>query len=312
MALHLLDDDLGWLSRGRDGDQSSLLAMDDHDSFVAALAAKNQRWIDGAQGLSPPVITELLDWSGQRMDAYYASMDMLGDGRVSWAGDGPVPIWFDIAQDLTERWVHQMQMREALGRVEGYAARYLPVVLRTFVWAVPGGAPGSRGHGDRSWRIRSGLLRAPLSVHLELTDAEPAHLEFLDHQPLDRCPSDRQPADGHGAERRGAEGEGPHRRRSPQAGPARIEPRRAHRPEVYPVGHFSAHVESPAVEATDLLSIAQRSRPVHQRAFPQIAGRISLVANEAWRAWELRRCCWDPRGHRSHLAMPKQRTPCGR
>ena len=137
LALHLLDDDLGWLSRGRDDDNSGLVLMDDHDSFVAALAAKNQRWIDGAQGLSAPVITELLEWSGQQMDAFYASMDLRGEGHVSWASDGPVPIWFDIAQDLTERWVHQMQMREAVDQPGDHAAGYLSAVLRTFVWALP-------------------------------------------------------------------------------------------------------------------------------------------------------------------------------
>jgi uncharacterized protein (TIGR03083 family) len=137
VVLHLLDDDLGWLSRGRDGDRSGVLPMDDHESFVGALAKKNQRWIDGGQGLSPRVMTELLEWSGGQMDAFYASMDLLGEGRVSWASDRAVPIWFDLAQDLTERWVHQMQIREAVGRVEQYAARYLPVVLRTFVWALP-------------------------------------------------------------------------------------------------------------------------------------------------------------------------------
>ena len=46
-------------------------------------------------------------------------------------------MWFDIAQDLTERWVHQMQMREAVGRVEDYRDAFLPMVLRTFVWALP-------------------------------------------------------------------------------------------------------------------------------------------------------------------------------
>ena len=137
LALHLLDDDLGWLSRGRDGDRSGLVPMDDHESFVAALAAKNQRWVDGAQGLSAPVITELLEWSGQQMDTFYASVDLMGEGHVSWASDGPVPIWFDIAQDLTERWVHQMQIREAVDQLGDYAARYLPAVLRTFVWALP-------------------------------------------------------------------------------------------------------------------------------------------------------------------------------
>jgi hypothetical protein len=71
------------------------------------------------------------------MDDYSASMDLRGEGRVGWASAGPVPIWFDIAQDLTERWVHQMQMREAVDRVDSYSARYLSVVLRTFVWALP-------------------------------------------------------------------------------------------------------------------------------------------------------------------------------
>jgi uncharacterized protein (TIGR03083 family) len=137
VALHLLDDDLGWLSRGRDGDGSGTLPMNDHESFVAALAAKNQRWITGARGLSRPVVIGMLEWAGQQLDDHYASMDLLGDGQVSWASDGSVPSWFDIAQDLTERWVHQMQIREAVDRVEGYQADYLPVVLRTFVWALP-------------------------------------------------------------------------------------------------------------------------------------------------------------------------------
>ena len=120
LVLHILDDDLGWLSRGRDGDLSGLLVIDDHASFVKALAAKNQRWIDGAHGLSRQVLIDLLDWSGTQMDAYYASMDLRGEGHVGWAGDDSVPVWFDVAQDLTERWVHQMQIREAVGRVDDF------------------------------------------------------------------------------------------------------------------------------------------------------------------------------------------------
>jgi hypothetical protein len=137
LALHLLDDDLGWLSRGRDGDRSGLLVMDDHETFVAALAEKNQRWIDGARGLSARVITDLLGWSGQQVDAHVASMDLTGQAYVSWASADPVPTWFDIARELTERWVHQMQIREVVDRVDDFADRYLPTVLRIFVWALP-------------------------------------------------------------------------------------------------------------------------------------------------------------------------------
>jgi uncharacterized protein (TIGR03083 family) len=153
LALHLLDDDLGWLSRGRDEDSSGLLDPSDYRSFVEALAAKNQRWVDGAQGLSRRVVADLLRCTGEQLDAYYAELDLEGSGGVIWASDGPVPVWFDIAQDLTERWVHQQQMREAIDRLEDYARRYLPTVLRTFVWAVP-----------HQYRVT-----APLGTEVEIT-----------------------------------------------------------------------------------------------------------------------------------------------
>jgi uncharacterized protein (TIGR03083 family) len=146
VALHLLDDDLGWLSRDRDGDSSGLLPMGDHDTFVQALAAKNQRWVDGAHGLSRDVVVGLLTWAGEQMDEYYDGMDLTGRGHVSWAG-GDVPAWFDIEQDLTERWVHQQQIRRAVGVDDGYAARYLPTVLNTFVWAFPAQYGPEAPHG---------------------------------------------------------------------------------------------------------------------------------------------------------------------
>jgi uncharacterized protein (TIGR03083 family) len=136
VALHLLDDDLGWLSRGRDGDRDGLLPMDDHETFVRSLAAKNQRWVDGARGLSRQVVVGLLAWSGEQVDAYYEGLNLIDRAHVSWAG-GDVPVWFDIERDLTERWVHQQQIRRAVGVDDGYAERYLPLVIGTFVWAFP-------------------------------------------------------------------------------------------------------------------------------------------------------------------------------
>ena len=137
VTLHLLDDDLGWLSRGRDNDRSGLL--DDTGSyrqFVAALDAKNQRWVDGAAGLSRRVLRDLLEWSGTQVDQYFAPLDLREPSRVVWAGSGPVPLWFDLARDLTERWVHQQQIRDAV-HIPGNHDRFLPEVLRTFVWAFP-------------------------------------------------------------------------------------------------------------------------------------------------------------------------------
>ena len=137
VALHLLDGDLGQLSRGRDRDVSGLLDdRGDYRRFVAALDAKNQRWVEAAGGLSPRVVTGLLRWSGEQVGRYYATVDLGGPARVSWASDTPVPLWLHLAREMTERWVHQQHIRDAAGR-PGDHDRFLPEVLATFAWAFP-------------------------------------------------------------------------------------------------------------------------------------------------------------------------------
>jgi uncharacterized protein (TIGR03083 family) len=144
VALHLLDDDLTWLSTQRDDELAGLVDMSDRRAFPQLLADKNQRWIDGARGMSRQVVAGLLRWSGEQVDSFHASQDLLGAGSVSWASEDPVPYWFNLAQEFTERWVHQQQMREAVGRVGDHEAT-LPEVLRTFVWAFPHQLPRDIG-----------------------------------------------------------------------------------------------------------------------------------------------------------------------
>lgn len=188
VALHLLDDDLGWLSRGRDADLSSLLSTDmDYRDFVRALDAKNERWVQGAFGLSRKVITDLLRWSGDQVADFYASLDLGGSSNVIWAAEGGVPRWFDLCRDLTERWVHQQHIRDAVGRT-GDHDRFLPVVLGTFVWAFPHqyvaeAAPDTRIHiglgtgGDWSltregdgWELDRSTPDAPAAT-IQMSDA---------------------------------------------------------------------------------------------------------------------------------------------
>ncbi len=138
IALHLLDDDLGWLSRGRDGDTSGLLVpSEDYRAFVAQLDRKNQRWVDGTYGLSQQVVCDLLAWSGAAVDTYHADIDLGTAARVIWASVSAVPAWFDLARDFTERWVHHQQIRDALACPGTHAEKYIAAVLRTFVWAFP-------------------------------------------------------------------------------------------------------------------------------------------------------------------------------
>jgi uncharacterized protein (TIGR03083 family) len=138
VALHLLDVDLSWLAQDRDHDQTGIIPVpSDHGEFVRGLAQRNQRWVDGTRILSPRLITSLLRWSGEQIDAYLGTVDLAGSSSVYWAGE--VPSWFDLAREFTERWVHYRQIREA-ARQDGHDQQqdeYLPLVLRTFVWGFP-------------------------------------------------------------------------------------------------------------------------------------------------------------------------------
>jgi hypothetical protein len=138
IALHLLDVDVSWLARDRDHDQAGIIPVPaDHEEFVRGLAQRNQRWVDGTRMLSPRLIADLLRWSGEQLDAYLSTVDLAGSSSVYWAGE--VPVWFDLAREFTERWVHYRQIREA-ARPAGHDQQqdeYLPLVLHTFIWGFP-------------------------------------------------------------------------------------------------------------------------------------------------------------------------------
>jgi Mycothiol maleylpyruvate isomerase N-terminal domain len=190
VALHLLDDDLGWLSRGRDGDMTGLLPTDgDYREFVRSLDAKNERWVVGAVGLSRRVVVDLLRWTAGEVHEYHASLDLEGPSGVIWASGGTVPRWFDLCRDLTERWVHQQHIRDAVGQ-PGEHDRFLPEVLGTFVWAFPhqyeaeaptgttvqiGLGTGGTWHLVRSsdcWKLQPGPASYPAAtLNLHETDA---------------------------------------------------------------------------------------------------------------------------------------------
>jgi uncharacterized protein (TIGR03083 family) len=82
VALHLLGDDVGLLSRRRDG------------LLPAGMPAGPPAW-----------------------EALVAALDpFAAETRVSWVGPDPAPNWLDVAREYSERWTHQQQIRDAVGR----------------------------------------------------------------------------------------------------------------------------------------------------------------------------------------------------
>jgi len=143
VALHLLAGDLGKLARGRDGFAAPpgtvpLPSPTDFASLVKFLDALNARRVRELRWLSTPVLVDLLAATGPALHAYLAGLDPFEPGeRVSWAGEAPAPNWLDVAREFTERWVHQQQIREAVGRTGPVEPHLLHPVLATFARALP-------------------------------------------------------------------------------------------------------------------------------------------------------------------------------
>ena len=102
---------------GRDDYHVSLVAANDWASLVAGLNGLNEQWVTAMRRLSPRLMIDLLKSTGEQVNRYLLSLDPHSTGPVvSWASPDPAPMWLHIAREYTERWHHQQQIREAVGR----------------------------------------------------------------------------------------------------------------------------------------------------------------------------------------------------
>lgn len=137
VAAHLLDTSLRRLSAQRD---RYLAPLDAASDLAAIINSMNAQWVAAAQRLSPAILIEMIDRYGRAMAEHIVTLDPFAPGiGVSWAGEASSPNWFDTARELTERWHHQQQIRDAAGRPPLYDLRYFKPVMDTFLRALPFG-----------------------------------------------------------------------------------------------------------------------------------------------------------------------------
>jgi uncharacterized protein (TIGR03083 family) len=140
VASHLLDTALRRLAVQRDrqprpsADPSAAPL-----SLGALVGGLNQQWVEATRRLSPPILVQLLDLYGRELTAYLESLhpDAPAEWSVSWAGEETSAQWFDTARELTERWHHQQQIRDATGRPPLYDRQYFEPVIDAFIRALP-------------------------------------------------------------------------------------------------------------------------------------------------------------------------------
>src|SRR5262245_48289981 len=142
ITAHLLADDLGRLSRGRDGHRHA--ARGPNETLPAHIDRLNGQWVDTTRRLSYRVLTDLLSMTGDQTLAWFGTLDPMSIGApVAWAGPDPAPVWLDIAREYTERWHHQQQIRDAVDVPVLDDPVFLRPVLDTFARALPVGRAGA-------------------------------------------------------------------------------------------------------------------------------------------------------------------------
>ena len=113
------------------------------------------------------ILAEMIGRYQDELSDFLATLDPYAEALfpVAWAGESRSANWSDVAREYTERWHHQMQIRDALGAEPIYSRRLYYPVLDTFMRALrhhfrdfareSGKDPDTLVTigGDRAWRI---------------------------------------------------------------------------------------------------------------------------------------------------------------
>jgi uncharacterized protein (TIGR03083 family) len=140
IVAHLLDSCLRRLSYGRDRRNATPdRSIASYADLVSYLNRLNAEWVAATRRLSPRLLMDLMDWAEPQLHVYLASLEpdetaMFG---VAWAGEEQSSTWFDIGREYTERWLHQQQIREAVGAPALTTRQWLSPALDIFVRALP-------------------------------------------------------------------------------------------------------------------------------------------------------------------------------
>jgi uncharacterized protein (TIGR03083 family) len=136
VVAHLLGDDVGRISRARDQYVAPGGRAD--ESLPQLVHRLNDEWVRATARISPRLLVDLLRTTTPQVMGYWQEADLAAQGpAVSWAGLGEAPVWLDCARDFTEDWVHQQQIRQAVGQDSPDEPDVLHAVLETFLRAVP-------------------------------------------------------------------------------------------------------------------------------------------------------------------------------
>jgi len=117
VVAHLLDVDLRKLAGGRDRHRLTARSAFSFADIVDLINELNAGGVSYSERLSPRLMSDLLEVTGGWVSAYVAELPPHAESRVAvaWAGEERSENWMDTGREYTERWHHQMQIRDAVG-----------------------------------------------------------------------------------------------------------------------------------------------------------------------------------------------------
>lgn len=119
VASHLLDGNLRGLSMSRDGYfGEKAAAVNSFQELVAFLNKLNLSWTNATKRLSPRILIELLEMTGEQYSTHLQTLNPDENALfpVAWAGQETSPNWFHTAREYTEKFLHQQQIRDAVNK----------------------------------------------------------------------------------------------------------------------------------------------------------------------------------------------------
>ena len=140
VVAHMLDGDLRKLSVERDRHlPAPAEPITSDDALIGFLNRLNAEWVRAARRLSPRVLIELHAFTGPLVSDLMAALPPHEPSTfsVGWAGERESENWFDIGREYTERWHHQMQIRDAVGAPLLLERRWLFPLLDLSLRALP-------------------------------------------------------------------------------------------------------------------------------------------------------------------------------
>lgn len=140
IASHLLDGNLRGLSFSRDkyfGDTPPDIKS--YSDLVNYLNQLNATWTAATKRVSPQVLIELLETTGKQYADHLETLDPFEPAifSVAWAGQEQSENWFHIAREYTEKYIHQQQIREAVGSKALLTRELFYPFIDTFMHGLP-------------------------------------------------------------------------------------------------------------------------------------------------------------------------------